>query len=67
VVRKARGKGLFEAGFSAQIWQKGRVLRQKNDFFRRFSEAKSHDVGNFGAEIFPQALISKGLEIICKV
>jgi hypothetical protein len=36
-------------------------------FYRRFSEAKSHDVGFLGARIFPQALIPGNLEIICKV
>jgi hypothetical protein len=36
-------------------------------FFRRFSEAKSHDVGYFEAENFPQVLIPLGLKIICKV
>jgi hypothetical protein len=42
---------------------------KKPDFsgiFQRFSEAKSHDVGYFWAENYPQALISKGLQIICK-
>ena len=57
--------GLFEAGFSTQIGQKRLVYEVKNDIFRHFSEAESHDVGEFGAEIFPQALISKNLQIIC--
>jgi hypothetical protein len=38
----------------------------KTGIFRRFSEAQSHDVGEFGAENFPQALILNGLKIICK-
>jgi hypothetical protein len=45
---------------------KNRVFPAKKGFFRSFSEAKSHHVGYFRAEIFPQALISKGLKIICK-
>jgi hypothetical protein len=39
----------------------------KTGFFRCFSEAKSHHVGEFGSEVFPQALISNELKIICKV
>jgi hypothetical protein len=52
------------------LGRKKSFSRQKPDFsgfFRRFSEAESHDVGEFEAEIFPQALIPKGLKIICKV
>jgi hypothetical protein len=39
----------------------------KTGFFRSFSGAKSHDAGYYGVEIYPQALISNELEIICKV
>jgi hypothetical protein len=39
----------------------------KKGFFRSFSEAKSHHVGEFEAIKFPQSLIPKGLKIICKV
>jgi hypothetical protein len=39
----------------------------KSGIFRRFSEAKSHHVGEIGAEIFTPALIPKRLQIICKV
>ena len=46
-----------------------KVFRQKTELFRHFpaiSEAESHFVGYFGAENFPQALISKNLQIFCK-
>jgi hypothetical protein len=39
----------------------------KNGTFRRFSEAKSHDVGESRQKYFPQSLIPNELEIICKV
>ena len=40
----------------------------KTGFFRDFRGVKSHHVGDFGGErFFQQALISNGLEIICKV
>jgi hypothetical protein len=46
---------------------KNRIFSAKTGFFRSFSEAKSHHVGYFGANNFPQALIPKRLEIICEV
>jgi hypothetical protein len=46
---------------------KNLIFQAKKGFFRSFSEAKSHDVGYFGAKYFPQTLIPKRLEIICKV
>jgi hypothetical protein len=38
----------------------------KDGFFRRFSEAKSHDAGEFWLCDFQAVLISNGLKIICK-
>jgi hypothetical protein len=48
--------------------RKRRFSGKKRDFsgdFRRFSEAKSHDVEKSGAKNFPLALIPLGLNIIC--
>ena len=36
LVGEARGKGVFEAGFSARIGQMGRDLRQETGVFRVF-------------------------------
>jgi hypothetical protein len=52
---------------AALFWPKRRLFEAKNDFFRRFPEAESHYVGDFWSKSFPQALISKSLQIICKV
>jgi hypothetical protein len=51
----------------AKDWTLSLQNWSKNELFRRFSEAKSHDAGEFGGEKFSQALISNGLKIICNV
>jgi hypothetical protein len=45
----------------------GPFIWPKYGFFRRFSEANSHDAGDFWLCAFQAALISNRLKIICKV
>jgi hypothetical protein len=63
---KSAGKRTVRGRFFGSNLAKRPGFEAKKGFFRSFSEAKSHHVGYFRAEIFPQALISKGLKIICK-
>ena len=58
-MRKAREKGLFEGGFSARTGRERLVFEAKTEFFRRFSEAKSYDVGYFGVGKFSTGIDSR--------
>jgi hypothetical protein len=49
---KARGKGLFEAGLSARIGQKGRDLRQKTGFSGDFQRPNLTMRENLGCAFF---------------
>jgi hypothetical protein len=52
VVRKAREKGLFRAGFSARIGQEGWISRQKADFPGDFQGANLTMRENFSGALF---------------
>jgi hypothetical protein len=64
---RSEGKRTVRGRFFGSNRAKRLVFEAKNEFSRRFSEGKSHHVGEFGAGVFQAALILNGLKIICNV